>query len=705
MDRQYNPPSHEEKIYAFWEKKGVFKAKVDRAKKPFSIILPPPNANADLHMGHAMYVYEDMMIRYHRLRGFEVLWLPGADHAGFETQYVFEKHLQKQGQSRFDFPRETLFRMIWDFSMKNKETMENQLRRLGFALDWSRKKFTMDEDIVKIVYQTFKQMFEAGLIYREKRLVNYCVKDGTSFSDLEVVDKEIERDLYFIAYPLIEGKSIVVATTRPETLLGDVAVMVNSKDKRYKKLVGKTALLPITSRKIPIVADSSVDMKFGTGAVKVTPSHDFVDFEVGKKHHLDYPSVISFAGKIQNTKTEFDGLSINEARKKIVMELKERELLVKVEKHRLVLKTCYKCGRALEPLLLEQWYVRIRPLADKAKVLVVKNKIKIFPKKFKKALIHWLDKFHDWNISRQIVWGIRIPAWQCQTCYDWVVAERNTPTRCNKCGGKDLKQDRDTFDTWFSSAQWPFATLLTQGKSFFDYFYPTSVMETGYEILPWWVARMIMIGNYVTKKPPFQTVFLHGMVRDKKGQKMSKSRGNVINPMDMIEKYGADALRSALIFQTKEGGDQVFSEDKIRGMRNFVNKVWNIGRFIYLNSKSQNPSLRRSKERSDDEESQMLKDLKKEFSVLESKIMKNMEAYKFSYALGEIYEFLWHRLADFYIEKLKEEIRNGKMETLEELKKVYLGVLVLLHPFVPFVTEAIWKEFNGETSSILNENG
>ncbi len=709
MDKNYQPKQFEEKIYEWWEKQGFFQAKVNQGKKPFSIILPPPNANANLHLGHAMYVVEDIMIRYHKLLGDEVLWLPGADHAGFETQFVFEKELKKQGKSRFDYDQDKLFKMIWDFVMKNRNNMENQLRRLGFALDWSKKKFTMDKEIVEIVYQTFENLYKKGLVYRDTKIINYCTFCGTSFSDLEVVDKEKTSTLYYIKYPLVESNDyLVVATTRPETLLGDTAVAVNPKDKRYKKLIGKQVVIPFVERKVSIIADDFVDPKFGTGAVKVTPAHDFNDFEVGKRHHLDLIQVIDFNGKINENGGEFAGLYVGEARKKIVEKLKEKNLLEKIdENYKNRVGTCYKCARPLEPLPKEQWFVKIKPLAQKAKKYVSEEKIKIYPKRFKKILLWWLDNFRDWNISRQIVWGIRIPAYKCKAKIknQWFVSVTK-PKKCLICGSCDFEQDTDTFDTWFSSGQWPYATLKSfnfksknsKDSNFFDYFYPTSVMETGYDILPWWVARMIMLGLFDTGKVPFKNVFLHGLIRDKHGQKMSKSKGNVINPMEMIEKYGADALRLALIFGTKEGSDILFSEEKVIGMRNFVNKIWNIGRFIYLN-KNQKSKIKNQKL---NEKTKLNKNLNKEVGQLEKKYFKMMDSYRFSKALGLLYDFIWHRIADFYIEQLKDEVINGNIKALNSLEEAYLESLKMIHPFAPFVSEAIYQIFKGQDKSILS---
>lgn len=699
MDPKYQPQLVEEKIYKEWEEKGYFKANVNKKKKPFSIILPPPNANADLHLGHAMYIYEDIMIRYKKLSGFETLWLPGADHAGFETQFVYEKYLKKEGKSRFDFDRETLYKNILSFVMDNRSNMENQLRSLGFALDWSKKKFTIDEDIVKIVYDTFKKLYDAGLIYREKRLVNYCTFCGTSFSDLEVVYKERVDPLYYMKYG-----PFTLATTRPETKFGDTAVAVNPKDKRYQKWIGKEVEVEALNGKfkLKVVGDDSVDPKFGTGVVKVTPAHDFIDFETGQRHKLELKQVIGFDGKLNELAGSYKGLYVNEARKKIVEDLKIKGLLVKIKEdyeHRV--GTCYKCGRILEPLPKEQWFIKVRSLAEKAKKLVEKDKIKIIPKKFKKVLLWWLENFRDWNISRQIVWGIRIPAYRCKTKNNWFIST-DKPVKCQICGECQFEQDTDTFDTWFSSAQWPYATLMSirddhdRPLQLFNYFYPTSVMETGYDILPWWVARMIMIGVFATGKEPFKTVFLHGLVRDIHGKKMSKSKGNVVNPMEMIDKYGADALRASLIFGAKEGNDILFTEEKVIGMRNFINKIWNIGRFIEMNQKVKSEKL---KVKSSSEKSKVLENLDKEFKKEKKQYLKYMDSYQFSKALGLVYEFIWHRFADYYIEQLKDEVINGNIEALGELRRTYLENLKMLHPFIPFVTEKVWGVF--EKDSIL----
>lgn len=710
MDKNFTPKTVEDAIYRMWESGGYFKPKpFDKAqgKKPFSILLPPPNANADLHVGHAMYVAEDIMIRYHRMKGDPTLWLPGADHAGFETQFVFEKHLAKKDKSRFDYPREELYQMIWDFVHENRGKMENQLRRLGFSLDWSRNIFTLDPKVVTTVYKTFKQLFDDGLVYRGVSLVNYCTKDGTGFSDMEVLYVERKDPMYFIKYG-----PFTVATARPETKFRDTALAVNPKDKRYKQYIGQTMdimglLGPI---KMTIIPDPHVDPKFGTGIMKVTPAHDPHDFELGQKFSLPVTPIIDFRGRMDfswflsrdiidpkyRTRAEsYHGKKVAAARALMVEDLKADGLMVKIdEKYSHRIGTCYKCGTVIEPLPLPQWYISVKPLATKAIKAIKDKKINLVPKRFEKRAIRSLTDFHDWNISRQIVWGIRIPAWKCRDCEAWTATEGARPDACSKCGKTNLEQDTDNFDTWFSSGQWPYATLqATNDPADYKYFYPTSVMETGYDILPVWVCRMMMLGLYATKKVPFETVYLHGLVRDAKGQKMSKSKGNVINPLQMVDLYGADALRMALVFGTGAGNDQALSEDKIRGMRNFANKLWNMARFILMNFDNANTSIpfyddKMSKELVNTDDKEIISEL----NTLISEATRAIEKYNFSDAGQKIYEFSWHRVADIHLEKNKERFQSGDIQALAVLRHVYLVILRLLHPFMPFVTEEIWSK-------------
>ncbi|MBI3981150.1 valine--tRNA ligase [Candidatus Microgenomates bacterium] len=712
MDKIYQPKTAEEKWYKFWEEGGYFKPN-EKNKKPFTIVLPPPNANAPLHMGHAMYAVEDIMIRYHRMLGDSTLWLPGADHAGIETQYVFEKQLAKEGKGRFDFSREQLYQMIWDFVQQNRSTMENQLRRLGFSLDWSRLMFTLDPKIVKIVYQTFKKLYDEGFIYRGQRLVNYCTKCGTGFSELEVNYVERNDPLYYLKYG-----PFTIATVRPETKFRDTALAVNPKDKRYQKYLGKTLEIPglLGNIKMMVIADPEVDPKFGTGIMKVTPAHDPHDFELGKKYNLPITPIIDFNGRmnfswyLSQKKTpkkykqraeKYHGKKVAEARKLMVEDLKEDGLLLKVDEnysHRI--GTCYKTGTVLEPLPMEQWFMKIPELSKTALNAINKGKIKFQPQRFKKTALDWLKNFHDWNIGRQIVWGIRIPAWKCQNCQRWIITAGEIPRDCPNCQNTNLVQDPDTFDTWFSSGQWPFATLKSTRPGDFEKFYPTSVMETGYDILPWWVCRMIIFGLYVTKKVPFSTVYLHGIVRDSKGQKMSKSKGNVVNPMELVEKYGADALRFSLIYGTKAGADQNLSEDKVRAMRNFANKLWNIARFIELNIQGQKIEFIESKKKfssfgKETKECTWCYETLNEALSMAKTITKQMEQYKFGQAAESIYAYTWHKYADLRLEAAKKMLQENLSDTpyvRGTLLIVLEKILRLLHPFMPFVTEEIWSE-------------
>ncbi len=705
MDKRFDFTTQEQKIYSFWEENNFFKAKVDPSKKPFCIIAPPPNANADLHLGHAMYVYEDIMIRYNKLIGNQAFWVAGMDHAGFETQFVFEKHLRKQNKSRFDYDRDTLYKMIWNFVEENKPRMRTQLKRLGFALDWSKEQYTIDPHTITIVYDTFKKLFDAGLLYRKNRLVNYCVRDGTSFSDLEVDYQEKTTNLWYIRYPLKDDPTeyITVATTRPETMLGDTGVAVNPKDKRYADFVGKTVVLPIMNREIPVIADDMVDPKFGTGAVKMTPAHDENDWQVAQRHNLEMIQVIGFNGKMTKEAGKYEGMKAAAAREQVVKELESLGLLEKTKEYTHRVGVCYKCGSIIEPLPLEQWFITVKPLADNAIKLIEEERVTFYPKKYKKQAIQILENFIDWNISRQVVWGIRIPAFQNKKTGEWSV-EIDPKKQSELINSGEYEQDNDTFDTWFSSGQWPYATLKNIGEDYFNYFYPTSVMETGHDILRAWVVRMMMLGYFATGKEPFKHVFLHGMVRDKHGQKMSKSKGNVINPIEFMDKYGADALRAALIFGTKDGGDTSISEEKVIGMRNFANKIWNIGRFLWMGVNPQEENTASARElqyKLTIEDKNNLKALQKEARDIEKQYKKHMEKDQFGKAFDLTYHFLWHSFADIYIEKLKDAIKNGNKEALEILLTIFKETLVMLHPFIPFVTEAVWQAFHGENESIL----
>lgn len=698
MDKIYDHTKVEEKIYNEWEKNGYFKPEINPDGKPYSIILPPPNANGALHFGHAMFTVEDVLVRYHRMKGFSTLWLPGTDHAGIETQFVFEKKLKEEGKSRLDFDQNTLYKMIYEYVQKYRGGIESQLRRLGFSLDWSREKYTLDPEIVSLVYKTFKKMFDDGLIYRDYRLVNYCTFDGTSFSDLEVVYEERKNPLYYIKYgPLI------LATTRPETKFGDTAVAVHPKDTRYKKYVGKEIDIEtvLGKAKIRVIADEMVDPQFGTGVVKITPAHDFSDFETGKRHGLSMKQVIGFDGKMNQYAGMFEGQYVKQARKAIVDKMQEEGLIEKIDDnyvHRIGL--CYKCKNVLEPLPLEQWFVRVSPLAQKAIKAVRDGRIKIVPPSFETIYFQWLENLRDWNISRQIVWGIRIPAFSCEKCAKWTVTDGRSPEKCANCNSKELVQDTDTFDTWFSSSQWPYLTLKTNREGDFEKFYPTDVMETGYDLLKAWVTRMVMLGLYITDEVPFKNILFHGLVNDPYGKKMSKSKGNVINPLELVDQYGADAVRFALIYGNATGNDQALSYPKLEAARRFANKLWNIARFIEMKREEPNSKFQALNNLTIEELSKfVLNETDKEWvgkvSDLVSEVSEHIDTYQFNLAAERLYEFVWHEFADKYIEDVKNRIDDNSFAVLALL---FIVQLKLLHPFMPFITEEIVKQlgFDGE---------
>jgi valyl-tRNA synthetase len=730
MDSKYQPQLVEEKIYKEWEDKNLLS--LSSGGKPFTILMPPPNANASLHAGHGMYTVEDILIRYKRLMGFNSLWIPGVDHAGFETQYVYEKYLAKQGKSRFDFNRQALYNNIYQFVQDNSGLIYSQFKKLGFLAEWKRSVFTLDEDVLKIVLDTFIKMEKEGYIYRDEYIVNYCTHCGTSLSELETVHIERKDPLYYLKYG-----PFVLATCRPETKFGDTAVAVNPKDRRYRKWVGKEIEVEglLGKFKIKVIEDEMVDMKFGTGVVKITPAHDPNDFEAGKRHNLEIKKVINIDGKLNESTGPYAGLKVRVAREKIVADLQVKGLIEKIDSEYLhAVTVCYKCGRDLEPTIIPNWFIRVKDLKKPVIKVVAKEEIKFYPKRYKKQMLQWLKVMHDWPISRQITWGIRIPVWYLINGYEKKIwsnfinhkgefkrgtikqhlnegysldeikqgLQQITVPQCKQkkveytvsvdepSDGRDWIQETDTFDTWFSSGQWPLVTLK---KEEYKYRFPTDVMGTLSDILPFWVSRMIMFSLYQKKQIPFKNVYLWSKVVDRQGQKMSKSKGNVINPIDLVNKYGADAFRASLIFGTGENNVPL-AEEKVIGMRNFVNKVWNIGRFIEMNLQVKS---QKSKVKNKSQKSKVLEEIEKELKKEKKQYLKLMDSYQFSKALGLVYEFIWHRFADFYIEQLKDEVINGNMKALKELKEVYLENLKMLHPFIPFVTETIWKVFNNES--------
>jgi len=691
LSKIYEPERYEEDIYALWEKSNAF---APRGKgSPYSVIMPPPNANASLHAGHSLtYVLQDIAVRYHRLKGDRALYIPGADHAGFETQVVYEKQLEKAGKSRFDFTREELYSQIWDFVQNNKSGFEQQLRKLGVSCDWNHFRFTLDEPVIKTAYSTFKQMWEDDLIYRGERLVNFCTFHGTGFADIEVEYKEEQGALYYIRYPLTDGSGeLVVATTRPETMLGDSGVAVHPDDARYKKYVGKTVTLPILGRQIPIIADSFVDKQFGTGAVKLTPAHDPNDYEVGEKHSLPKITVINFEGKMSDNLPEaYRELTVVDARSKIVKELEEQGFLVKVEELKHSVGHCYKCGTIIEPLLRDQWFIDMKPLAKEAISALEKDDITFLPGNKKDQLILYLKNLKDWNISRQIAWGIPIPAFQnVDNPDDWVYSTE-VENEILTIEGKTYRRDPDVFDTWFSSGQWPFVTLGYPDSPDFNEFYPTSLMETGVDILYQWVGRMICLGLYVTKQIPFKTVYLHGMVRSADGRKMSKSLGNVIPLEDTIKEYGTDALRLGIIAGRSPGDSSAYAPTKILAGRNFCNKLWNIARYIENKvGNEQKGSTTAKPETTADH--WILTKLQHTTDV----VSEYLAEYRFAEAYDELYHFVWDDLADWYVEASKYQ-ENDRI-----MLQIFEATLILLHPFAPFVTELIWQTLFIDKKTLL----
>ena len=693
LAKAYEPDQYEPNIYALWEQSGAFKPK--GTGKPFSAVMPPPNANGNLHIGHALDIgLKDILIRYKRMKGFDSIFIPGADHAGFETWVVYEKELQKKGQSRFDFSREQLYDQVWDFVDKQRGNMELQLRAVGASTSWDDLVFTLDDKVIKTVNGTFKQLWDDGLIYRGERIVNYSTKFQTSYADIEVDNKVEKGTLWHIAYPLIDKiGEIVVATSRPETLFGDTAVAVNPNDPRYKDLIGSNVILPLTGREIPIIADDYVDQAFGSGAVKITPFHDPNDFEVGKRHDLPRLQVIDFDGTMINTPSQFLGLDVEQARKKTLAALQAEELIRKEEEYEHTVGYDYKSGLPIQPLIKEQWFLRIEPLAKRALEALDNNEITFYPTSRKHLLKQYLEKVYDWNLSRQIPWGIPIPAFQNDADpNDWIFDER-VDQKTLEIDGKTYTREEDTFDTWFSSGQWPFITTdALDPASDLSRFYPTSFLETGTDLLDRWIARMIMLGIYRTGKVPFKDVYLHGMVLDEHSQKMSKSKGNVINPMESIAEYGSDALRLGLIASRSPGQNQAFTTDRIVSGRNFCNKLWNIARFVeHTIGDNYDPLPPEAKSLADHW-------IISELHTAKARIENALDNYRFAEASEHMYHLVWDSVADWYIEASKDQTN------LDLLAWVLSTSLKLAHPFAPFVTETIWQTLPWNTTLLISED-
>lgn len=691
----YNPQTTEEKIYKIWEESGFFnpdicieKGVTNKDSKPFTIVMPPPNANGSLHAGHALFItVEDIMTRYKRMSGYKSLWIPGADHAGFETQVVYEKKLEKEGRSRFGMDPKDLYKEILDFTLTNKSGMEGQIRALGASCDWSREKFTLDEDIVKKTQETFIKMWEEGLVYRGKRTINWCPKHQTSLSDVETESSEETTPFYYFKYGPFE-----IGTVRPETKFGDKYVVMHPDDKRYseyahgQKLTVEWINGPIEAT---IIKDSAVDMEFGTGVMTITPWHSQVDFEIAKRHNLDAEQIIDWRGKLLPIAGEFAGVNIKDARQKIVDKLQSKGLVTKIDdKYKNVVKKCYKCGSMIEPQIKDQWFVKMEPLAKMALESVDKGEVKFIPQNYEKIFRYWMENTIDWNISRQIVWGIPIPAWFKG---DESKASIDSP-------GEGWIKDQDTFDTWFSSGQWPlFVTGYPDGKDFNTY-YPTDIMETGQDLIFKWVPRMVIFGLYLGKRAPFHTVYLHGLVNDANGKKMSKSKGNVVNPIDLTSKYGTDALRMALVVGNTPGTDLALREDKVKGYKNFANKIWNVTRFVLT-------SVEVIDSNDSTDISEIDKNIISELNDLSKDITTDMDNFRFYLAAEKLYHYIWHTFADKILEDSKNRLKDADEDTKKSiaymLKYVLETCLKLLHPFMPFVTEEIWNYLPIKNKNLL----
>ncbi|SDB12133.1 valine--tRNA ligase [Eubacterium oxidoreducens] len=707
LGKTYNPKDIEDRLYQKWEEKKYFHAQVDRSKKPFTIVMPPPNITGQLHMGHALdNTLQDILIRYKRMQGYNALWQPGCDHASIATEVKIIDKLKEEGLTKEDLGREKFLERAWDWKEEYGGRIVSQLKKIGSSADWDRERFTMDEGCSKAVEEVFVKLFDEGYIYKGNRIINWCPVCETSISDAEVEHELQHGKFWHINYPIAgeEGRFVEIATTRPETLLGDTAVAVNPEDERYKDLIGKKLILPLVGREIPVVADEYVDKEFGTGCVKITPAHDPNDFEVGQRHDLPLINVLNDDATINENGGKYQGMDRYEARKQMVADLDEQGLLVKIEDHDHNVGTHDRCGTTIEPMAKQQWFVAMEELAKPAKEAIKNGELQFVPEHFDKTYMHWLDGIRDWCISRQLWWGHQIPAYYCQDCGEMVVAKKeNAPCECPKCKSKKIVQDPDTLDTWFSSALWPFSTLGWPDKTEdLDYFYPTNVLVTGYDIIFFWVVRMVFSGYAHTGKSPFNTVLIHGLVRDDKGRKMSKSLGNGIDPLEVIDKYGADALRLTLVTGNAPGNDMRFYWERVETSRNFANKVWNASRFIMMNLGDEEVTVP-SKEDLTTADKWILSGVNK----LAKEMTENMDRFELGIAVQKVYDFIWDEFCDWYIEIVKPRLYRKEEEpvpanaALWVLKTVLSRALKLLHPFMPFITEEIYCTLLPQEESIM----
>lgn len=700
--KTYDPAEFEDRLYNTWVEKGYFHAEVNRDKKPYTIVIPPPNVTGQLHMGHALdETLQDILIRYKRMQGYEALWVPGTDHAGIATQIKVEENLRvNEGLTRYDLGREKFLEKVWNWKKQYGDRIITQLKKIGSSCDWDRERFTMDEGCSKAVREVFVNLYNKGLIYQGSRIINWCPHCITALSDAEVEHTEQAGHFWHIKYPIKDSDGfVIIATTRPETLLGDTAVAVNPEDERYKDLIGKTLILPLVGREIPVIADEYVDREFGTGCVKITPAHDPNDFEVGKRHNLEQIKVMNDDATINAYGGKYEGMDRYEARKAIVKDLEEQGLLVKVEEHTHNVGQCYRCGTTVEPIISKQWFVKMKPLAGPAIEAVKSGASKFIPERFSKIYMNWMENVFDWCISRQLWWGHRIPAFYCDKCGETTVSKEDI-TVCPKCGGH-VHQDEDVLDTWFSSALWPFSTLGWPEKTpELDYFYPTSTLVTGYDIIFFWVARMIFSAMEHTGKAPFENIFIHGLVRDSQGRKMSKSLGNGIDPLEIIDKYGADALRFTLATGNAPGNDMRFYIERVEAGRNFANKIWNASRFALMN-------LDITENRLPDISELKLEDkwILSKYNKVVKNVTDNLDKFELGIALANLYDFIWESLCDWYIELIKPRLfdkENPSGKTAQYvLTYVLSNTMKLLHPFMPFITEEIWQHLPHDGESIV----
>ena len=694
MEETKYSPVFETKWYKFWEENGYFKPTDRKDKENFSIVIPPPNVTGALHIGHALNgTLQDIMVRYKRMKGYNVLWVPGTDHAGIATQNMVEKDLASKGIKKEDLGREKFVEKVWEWKEKYGNRIIEQIKRLGLSCDWSRLRFTMDEKLSKAVRKVFVQLYKEGLIYKDKYIINWCPRCHTALSDLEVEYKEETGKLYYIEYPFEDGSGgVVVATTRPETMFGDTAVAVNPNDERYKNIIGKNVILPIKNKVIPVIADEYVDMEFGTGVVKITPAHDPNDFEVGRRHNLPIVVAIDDYGKMTEEALHYKGLDRFECRSKLVAELESKGFVKNVAEHKHAVGTCYRCHTTIEPYVSEQWFVKTKPLAEPAIKAVEEGRTRFIPKNWEKTYFEWMYNIRDWCISRQLWWGHRIPVYKCEECGKYTVSEEE-PKVCEHCGSTKLVQEEDVLDTWFSSALWPMSTLgWPEETEDLKRFYPTSLLVTGFDIIFFWVARMMMMGLHFKKDVPFRDVYIHALVRDQYGQKMSKTKGNVIDPLEVVEKYGADSLRFTLAILAAQGRDIKLSEDKIEGYKRFMNKIWNAFRYIKLNTEGQefNEKPKKLSPASVWIKSRLAKTIKK--------VEDSLKEYKFNEAASAIYQFLWHEFCDYYIEMSKVHLNDEFSYSVKyTLLEVFETTLRLLHPFTPFITEELWQKLPNKT--------